>query len=118
MRVREGELLDMFMEEFGSFKMPSDFAEWFRASIQAAFTDAGEMQSQRKQALAKRKAELTGMQERLLNGYIGGAIEQAVFQAKAADLKREIALTTVSWQMPGRRRFSGSVRTPAPAHDP
>ncbi len=92
MRVREADLLDMFMEEFGSFKMPTDIAEWFRATIQAAFTDAGEMQRQRKQAQAKRKTELAGMQERLLNGYLGGAIEQAVFQAKAADLKREVAL--------------------------
>lgn len=31
------------------------------------------------------------MQDRLLNGYLAGAIEQAVFQTKAADLKREIA---------------------------
>lgn len=31
------------------------------------------------------------MQDRLLNGYLAGAVEQAVFQAKAADLKREIA---------------------------
>ena len=90
MRVKENDLLDMFMDEFKGFKMPPDIAEWFRASIQTAFADVGELQRQRKQAMAKRKSELVGMQDRLLNGYLAGAIEQAAFQAKAADLKREI----------------------------
>jgi len=50
-----------------------------------------EDQRLRKQALTKRKSELVGMQDRLLNGYLAGAMDQAVFQSKAADLKREIA---------------------------
>lgn len=90
MRVREEDLLNMFTEEFGAFKMPPDIAEWFRMTIQTAFADIDELQRQRKQSMAKRKTELAGMQDRLLNGYLAGAIEQAAFQAKAVDLKREI----------------------------
>ncbi len=90
-RWREPELMEMFVEEFKKFIMPPEIAEWFRASIRSAFADLGELQRQKKQALAKRRTELLGMQDRLLNGYLAGAIEQTVFQAKAADLKREIA---------------------------
>ena len=91
MRWRETELSEMFVEEFKTFVMPTEIAQWFRASIQTAFADVGELLRQKKQALAKRRTELVGMQDRLLNGYLAGAIEQAVFQAKAADLKVEIA---------------------------
>lgn len=90
MRVREEDLLDMFMEELGSFKMPPDIAEWFRTAIHSAFAGEGELQRQRKQALAKRKTELAGMHDRLLNGYLAGAIDQTLFQTKAADLKRDL----------------------------
>ena len=83
--------MEMFVEEFKKFVMPPEIAKWFRASIQSAFADVGELLRQKKQALAKRRTELVGMQDRLLNGYLAGAIEQAVFQAKAADLKVEIA---------------------------
>jgi hypothetical protein len=41
--------------------------------------------------LAKRKTELVGMQDRLLNGYLSGAIEEASFQTKTAELKRQAA---------------------------
>ena len=90
-RWREQDLMEMFVEEFKKFVMPPEVAQWFRASIQTAFADLGELRRQKKQALAKRRTELVGMQDRLLNGYLAGAIEQAAFQAKAADLKREIA---------------------------
>ncbi len=90
-RWREPELMEMFVEEFKKFVMPLEIAQWFRAGIRSAFADVGELQRQKKQALAKRRTELVGMQDRLLNGYLAGAVEQAVFQAKAADLKREIA---------------------------
>jgi site-specific DNA recombinase len=40
-------------------------------------------------ANGKRRTELANMQDRLLNGYLAGAIEEAVFKAKTAALKRE-----------------------------
>ena len=41
--------------------------------------------------LTERRTELVNMRERLLNGYLAGAIEEAVFQAKDAELERQIA---------------------------
>lgn len=90
LRWREEDLDDIIREELGSFKMPPDVAEWFRATIRAAFSDVEHLQRQRKQALAKRRTELAGMQDRLLTGYLSGAIEEAVFQAKTAELKRQM----------------------------
>ncbi len=40
--------------------------------------------------LTKRRPELTKMQERLINGYLGGAIDEPTFQLKSADLKSQI----------------------------
>jgi len=126
MLVREEDLLDMFMEEFAAFKMPPDIAEWFCMTIQTAFADVGELQRQRKQSMAKRKTELAGMQDRLLNGYLSGAIDQAVFQTKTADLKREIAQVEESLEratscdpdairlQPARPGISGTVQTRRP----
>ena len=37
--------------------------------------------------LTKRKTELANMQDRLLNGFLAGAIDEKAFQAKSADLK-------------------------------
>ena len=91
LRWREEDMDDVILEEFKSFKMPSDIAEWFRVSIRAAFSDVEELQRQKKQALAKRRTELAGMQDPLLNGYISGAIEETAFNAKTAELKRQAA---------------------------
>lgn len=62
LRWREEDLEGIILEEFGSFQMPPDIAEWFRATIRAAFSDVEELQQQRKQSLAKRRTELAGMQ--------------------------------------------------------
>jgi len=46
-------------------------------------------QAQQKKALAKRRTELANMQDRLLNGHLAGTIDEGVFNAKSADLKRQ-----------------------------
>ena len=69
--------------------MQLDIAEWFRVTIRAVFSDVEELQRQRKQALAKHRTELAGMQDRLLNGYLSRAIEETAFNAKTAELKRQ-----------------------------
>ena len=65
---KEKDLLDMFMDEFNGFKMPPEIAEWFRASIPTAFADVGELQRQRKQAMAKRKTVPAGISTGSPNG--------------------------------------------------
>lgn len=62
-----------------------------RTGIRAAFANVDAIYEQRKQTLAKRRTEHAHMCDRLLNGYLAGTIEEATFQAKTADLKRQLA---------------------------
>jgi hypothetical protein len=47
-------------------------------------------------SLAKRKTELVTMQDRLLNAYLAGTIEEVVYKAKSNELKAEMAKTEES----------------------
>ena len=44
-------------------------------------------------SLAKRKTEVANMQDRLLNAYLAGTVEEEVFKAKSDELKAEMAKT-------------------------
>ncbi len=44
----------------------------------------------REKMLTKRHTELINMQDRLLNGYLAGTIDETVFQAKSVDLKSQL----------------------------
>lgn len=48
---------------------------------------------QRRQAtaFAKRKSEIATMQDRLLNAYLAGTVEEVVYRAKTNELKSEVA---------------------------
>jgi chromosome condensin MukBEF complex kleisin-like MukF subunit len=48
-------------------------------------------QRQQQSSLAKRRGELAGMQDRLLNAYIAGLIDEDTFKAKGDDLKAQVA---------------------------
>lgn len=65
-------------------------ADWFRDAVATAFDDVGSTTAMRRKMLTKRRTELTNMQERLLNGYLGGTIDEPTFQLKSADLKSQI----------------------------
>ena len=91
-RWREEILEKAILDDFATLRMPSEeIADWFRASLKAAFADVEGLHKRHTQMLAKRKTELANMQDRLLNCYLSGAIEDAAFQAKTAELKRELA---------------------------
>ena len=90
-RWKEGDLEATIQKDLETIRMPEEIAEWFRRSIDEGFADAGLLQKQRKQALRKRKTELANMQERLLNTFLLGTIDEAAFQEKAANLKRQQA---------------------------
>ena len=89
-RWREEDLEKAIVDDLASLKMPSqEVADWFRASIEAAFADVEGTKRRQKQALAKRKTELANMQDRLLNGFLAGAIEEPVFETKRRELNRQ-----------------------------
>ncbi len=91
-RWRGEDLERAIVDDLATIRLPSEkVITWFRDSLRQAFDDLGQLQRQQKQLLAKRKTELTGMHDRLLNGYLSGLIQEDAFQAKSAQLRREMA---------------------------
>ena len=66
-----------------------EIAAWFRAELCSAVTDLTAYRRRQATSLAKRKTELVAMQDRLLNAYLAGMIEEGVYQAKSNELKVE-----------------------------
>ena len=90
-RWREEDLERAIVDDLATIRLPSeDVISWFRDSVRQAFDDLGQLHRQQKQLLAKRKTELTLMQDRLLDGYLSGMIDEAAFQVKSAQLRREL----------------------------
>ena len=56
-------------------------------ALTKAFADVTDYHRRQMQAVDKRCADLKGQQDRLLNGYLSGIIDEAVFQTKSAELK-------------------------------
>jgi hypothetical protein len=79
-------------DDLASMRLPSpEIAAWFRSALQAAVTDLTAHRRRHATALAKRKSELATMQDRLLNAYLAGTVEEAVYKAKSAELNGEAA---------------------------
>ncbi|MGE3778394.1 MAG: hypothetical protein AB7F89_14500 [Pirellulaceae bacterium] len=73
-----------------TLRLPTpNIASWFRNSLEAAFSDISTVQRERAKALQKRKTELVAMQDRLLNTFLAGTIDEATFNAKQAALRDE-----------------------------
>jgi len=68
-----------------------EIAAWFRTELGAAVTDLTAYRRRQSKSLAKRKTELATMQDRLLNAYLAGTVEEVVYKAKTNELKAEEA---------------------------
>jgi hypothetical protein len=68
-----------------------EVASWFRTELRAAATDLTAYRRRQATSLGKRKSELATMQDRLLNAYLAGTVDEVVYTAKAAELKAEAA---------------------------
>lgn len=66
---------------------------WFRTELLAAVTDLTAYRRRQATSLAKRKAELATMQDRLLNAYLAGMLDETVYKAKANELAAEAMKT-------------------------
>ncbi|WP_231740655.1 hypothetical protein [Thalassoglobus neptunius] len=72
--------------------MPDEeVVEWFRSSLQSAFAEISDLQRNQRIALAKRQTELTNKNDRLLNAFLAGSIDEPTFNAKLAALRDELA---------------------------
>jgi site-specific DNA recombinase len=68
-----------------------EVAGWFRTELCAAVADLTTQRRRQATSLAKRKSELSTMQDRLLNAYLAGTVEEAVYKAKSNELKAQAA---------------------------
>ena len=89
-RWRAKDLEDAVVEDFQSLRLAPEYADWFRKALTAAFANIGETTAKQRKSLNKRKSEVQGMQEKLLNAYLGNIIDQQIFKAKSSSLKTEL----------------------------
>ena len=90
-RWREADIEHAIIKEWERFRFPNPAtAYWYREAVQAAFEDVGSTTAMRRKMLTKRRTELVNMQDRLLNGYLAGTIDEPTFQLKSADLKSQL----------------------------
>ena len=93
-RWKSAELEEAIYQDLQQMKMPSpDVARWFREELSAAVDDLTVHKRHRMNALKKRKTELANMQDRLLNAFLNGTVEESAYKAKSQDLKLEAKRT-------------------------
>ncbi len=80
---------DLAQMQFAS----SEVASWFRTELRAAVSDLTAHRRRQETSLAKRRSELASMQNRLLNAYLAGTVDEDVYKAKTNELKAEAATT-------------------------
>lgn len=89
-RWKEHELEIAIIKALQSIRFPSqETATWFRKTLETAFADVAAAKQRNIAALNKRRSEIATMQDRLLNAYLAGTIEEAAYTAKSAQMKGE-----------------------------
>lgn len=102
-RWRAEDVENAIADELGTLRVePDDVRDLFRKTLAAAFEDISSQQRRQSAALAKRHSELTGMQDRLLNAYLAGTIEEGQYRAKAEELRSELAGVTEARERVGQ----------------
>ncbi len=89
-RWREVDVEAAIERELATIALPEFHQRWFRHAIEAAFDDVSTVQATSRKMLHKRRTELQNMQDRLLNSYLAGTIDESIFQIKSADLKSQL----------------------------
>ena len=91
-RWKADDLEKAVVDDLASMRLATpEIAAWFRTELRAAVTDLTAYRRQQSKTLSKRKTELATMQDRLLNAYLAGTVEEVVYKAKSAELKAEAA---------------------------
>jgi site-specific DNA recombinase len=79
-------------EDLASMRLATpELAAWFRSELQAAVTDLTAYRRRQSTSLVKRKTELATMQDRLLDAYLAGTVDDVIYKAKSNELKAEAA---------------------------
>ncbi|MEX0701532.1 MAG: recombinase family protein [Planctomycetales bacterium] len=91
-RWKSADLEQAVVDDLARMQFPSpEVAEWFRTELHAAVYDLTAYRRRQTGSLAKRKTELATMQDRLLNAYLAGTIDEDVYKAKSNEFKAEAA---------------------------
>jgi len=91
-RWKSDDLEQAVVEDLAQMQMATpEVASWFRSELCAAVSDLTAYRRRQSTSLAKRKAELATMQDRLLNAYLAGTVDEDVYKAKSNELKAETA---------------------------
>ena len=94
-RWKAHELEQAIVEDLARLSLPTpEMAAWFRLALEDSLADLLSHQRRRAATLAKRKSELVAMQDRLLNAYLAGTVDDEAFKAKTAELKADTARVT------------------------
>jgi site-specific DNA recombinase len=89
-RWKSDVLEQAIVDDLATMQMATpEVAAWFRTELRAAVTDLTAYRRRQATALAKRKTELAAMQNRLLNAYLVGTVEESAFKAKSNELTAE-----------------------------
>jgi site-specific DNA recombinase len=91
-RWKAHDLEQAIVDDLGKMRMANpEIATWFRTELCAAVSDLTAHRRRQATSLAKRKTEFANMQDRLLNVYLTGTIEEVVYKAKSNELRSEAA---------------------------
>lgn len=86
------DLEQAIVDDLAKMRMATpEVAAWFRAELSSAVTDLTAHRRRQATSLAKRKTELATMQDRLLNAYLAGTVEETLYKSKSNELKAETA---------------------------
>ena len=93
-RWRSQDLEEAIYEDLKGLRIEDgEIREWFRSYLESITGDIGAQRRQRRKVLVKRRTELTGMQERLLDAYLSGTISEDVFHMKSMEIKAQVEET-------------------------
>jgi site-specific DNA recombinase len=89
-RWKAQDLEEAIVGDLESMRMPSqEVADWFRTELSAAVDDLTSHRQRQSTSLTKRKSELANMQDRLLNAYLAGTVDEDAYKAKSNELRAE-----------------------------
>lgn len=88
-RWKSENLEQAIIDDLAKMRFEPELAAWFRSSLGDAISDLTAHRRRQATALTKRKSELATMQDRLLNAFLTGTVEEIVYKAKSNELKSE-----------------------------
>lgn len=91
-RWKSDDLEQAIVNDLARMRLPTpEIATWFRNELRAAVSDLTAYRRQQAGSLNKRLSELATMQDRLLNAYLAGTVDDVIYASKSAELKAEVA---------------------------